>query len=153
MNFIFLGEKPEFVPLIAAWYFEEWGHQSGDSLEKTKERVSGMLNQDKLPLHILAMEGNEVLGVAQLKYREMTIYPEKKHWLGGVYVAPSARGRGVGTKLVTKALELAKAFGVSTLYLQTEQLDGGIYSALGWNPIEETDYNGVHVLVMKRAVS
>ncbi len=26
MEFKFLSDSPEFIPLIAQWYFDEWGH-------------------------------------------------------------------------------------------------------------------------------
>lgn len=97
-------------------------------------------------------EGDELLGVAQLKIREMDIYPDKEHWLGGVYVSSAARGRGVGSFLVTRALELAKHLQVKTLYLQTENLRGGLYAPLGFRPLEQTHYNGVDVLVMEHSL-
>ena len=150
MEFKFLADRPEFVPVIAKWYFDEWGSAlPGVTLQQIDDRISAMLNRDRIPVHILAMEGEELLGVAQLKIREMDIYPDKEHWLGGVYVAPSARGRGLASRLVAKALELAKTFHVKTLYLQTERFDGGLYASLGWRPIEKVHYNGIHVLVME----
>jgi predicted GNAT family N-acyltransferase len=153
MEFKFLADQPESVPLIARWYYEEWGHKIKDnSVEKIRERIDGMLNRDKIPVHILAIEGKKVLGVAQLKIREMDIYPDKEHWLGGVFVSLESRGKGLGSQLVGKALELAKTFKVKTLYLQTERHDGGLYAGLGWQPIEIVHYNGLHVLVMQRAI-
>lgn len=150
MEFKFLADRPEFIPLIAQWYFDEWGRAAKDnSVQKIHDRISGMLNRDKIPVHILAVEGDELLGVAQLKIREMDIYPDKEHWVGGVFVAPIARKRGLGSQLVLKALELAKGFKVKTLYLQTERLDGGLYAGLGFRPIEKVRYNGLHVLVME----
>jgi predicted GNAT family N-acyltransferase len=147
----FLADKPDAVPLIAQWYFDEWGHKMKDnSVEKIRQRIEGMLNRDKIPLHVLGVKRNEVLGVAQLKIREMDIYPEKEHWLGGVYVVRGARGNGLASRLILKALELAKVFKVEKLYLQTERLDGGLYARLGWQPIEKVHYNGLHVLIMEK---
>lgn len=154
MQIEFLADHPDAVQLISKWYFDEWGHViPNNSLENVVSRVSSMLNRDKIPLHLLAIENGEILGVTQLKIREMTIYPEKEHWVGGVYVKSSARGKNVATKLVSRAIELAKEFGVKTLYLQTEATeDGGLYARLGWKPIEKVHYNGVHVLVMENAL-
>lgn len=153
MELKFLADVPEAVPLISQWYFDKWGHKIKDnSVEKITERVRGMLNRDKIPLHIVAVENNKILGVSQLKIREMDIYPEKEHWLGGVYVDSAARGKGLATILVSKCLELAKQFGVTTLYLQTERFDGGLYAPLGWQAIEKVHYNGLDVLVMQKAI-
>lgn len=153
MEIQFLADRLEFIPVIANWYYTEWGQFMKDQSEqKIRDRISGMLNRDRIPLHILAVEGTELMGVAQLKIREMDIYPDKEHWLGGVYVAPAARGRGLGSVLVTKGLELAKQFKVQTLYLQTEDLSGGLYAPLGFRPIEKTHYNGLDVLVMEHSL-
>jgi GNAT superfamily N-acetyltransferase len=58
-----------------------------------------------------------IVGTASLKYREMDIYPEKEHWLGGVFVSAEYRGRGIATRLVDGALEMARTLGVKMLYL------------------------------------
>lgn len=153
MELSFLADHPEAIPTVARWYYDEWGCRMNDqSLEKITMRLQGMLHRDRVPLHVLAVEGPAILGVCQLKIREMDIYPDKEHWLGGVFVAPLARGQGLASKLVTRCLELAKQFQVRKLYLQTEQLDGGLYARLGWRPLETVHYNGLHVLVMEREI-
>jgi hypothetical protein len=50
-------------------------------LDKVTAYVRDYLNKDKILLIIMAIEGDEILGVAQLKYHEMSIYPDKEHWL------------------------------------------------------------------------
>lgn len=151
MELRFLADFPEAIPVISQWYFDEWGHKmKGNSVENIVGRIRGMLNRDKIPLHVVALENGQIMGVSQLKIREMDIYPEKEHWLGGVFVRPEARGRGLATRLIERCLRLAESFGVETLYLQTERLDGGLYARLGWLPIEKTHYNGLHVVVMER---
>jgi GNAT superfamily N-acetyltransferase len=93
------------------------------------------------------------LGVAQLKLREMSIYPEKEFWLGSLFVAPDFRGRGIGSALAEEIVVIAKNFGVEELYLQTEALDGGFYQGLGWKTIETVEYNSVRVAVMVRQLT
>ena len=98
---------------------------------------------------LLAIEDGELLAVTQLKFREMTIYPEKTHWLGGVYVSKPHRGKGIAKLIVNETIKMAKKLDVKTLYLQTENLNGGLYRQLGWQPIEQVNYNEVDVLVME----
>ena len=112
--------------------------------------MSQFLNKDKLPLSLVAYDGSQLTGGAQLKFREMSIYPEKEHWLGAVYVAPEFRGRGIAAKMIKRILELAVQHQVPCLYLQTEHLDGGLYARMGWVPEEQVHYEGVEVLVMKK---
>ena len=106
-----------------------------------------------MPLSILAVDSDEILGVAELKYHEMEIYPDKEHWIGGVFVPLQHRGKGVASIIINRVIEVASSLGVNTLHLQTEQLDGGLYKQLGWEPCEKIFYQGLEVLVMERALS
>lgn len=154
MNFEFLADRQDAIPIVARWYFEEWGHKvPGNSIEQTIERISGKLNRDKAPLHILAIEDEKILGVAQLKLHEMDIYPEQEFWLGALFVSPVSRGKGVGSAIANKIATIAEGFDVKELYLQTEALDGGLYRHLGWNLIETIVYKDVRVAVMVRQLS
>ena len=76
----------------------------------------------------------------------------KEHWLGGVFVAPAHRGRGLGSRIAGEIARRAPAYGVHTLFLQTERLDGGMYRHIGWVPIAQVNIHGLEVLVMKREV-
>lgn len=151
MNFVYLADRPDAIPTIAEWYFNQWGYlQDVSSIEKTIQLLHQYLNRDKIPLILLAVENDEIVGAVQLKFYEMNLYPEKEHWLGGVYVSDKHRRKKIAEKLVKKAVEVAKYYMVETLYLQTEKLDGGLYKRLGWTPVNSAKYNGKKVLVMKR---
>lgn len=154
MQFEFLINRPDAIPVIGRWYNEEWGRPHRDEkLEETIESLHAYLNVDRIPFILVATENDTILGAAQLKYREMAnIYPDKEHWLGGVYVLPEHRGRGLGSRLANEIASRAPAHDVDVLYLQTERLDGGLYRPLGWKPIEQVNNNGIEVLVMQRAV-
>ena len=155
MELKFLADHEDAIPTIAKWYYNEWGYREPEnSFEKTCERIGGKLTRDKVPLHIVAVEDDNVLGAAQLKLYEMDIYPDKEYWLGSVYVAPSARGRKVASQLCERIVDIARSFNIPTLYLQTERIDdGGLYARLGWKPIEQVHYDGLDVLVMQRHLS
>jgi len=151
MKFEYLADNKNQIPTIAKWYFEEWGHLGGvNTLEKSVENLQVYLNKGKIPLMVLAIENGEAIGVAQLKYREMTIYPEKEHWLGGVYVPSEHRGKGIASQVVQQIIDNAKKLNVRTLYLQTENLNGGLYRKMGWTPIEQVVYENVDVLIMEK---
>lgn len=154
MNLVYLADHPAALPTIAKWYFDEWGYLgAGSSADEVEEKIRIYLNTEKIPLIIMAMEDEEPLGVVQLKYREMDIYPEKEHWLGGVYVAAEHRDWGIAAKIIRKALAVAESLNVETLYLQTLHPDGGLYATLGWEPIEHVNYHGLDVLVMERKIA
>ncbi len=153
MKLEFLSDNKQAIPLLANWYFDEWGHVAkGNTLDNVIGKLHEYLNTNQIPLIILAIEGSEILGAAQLKYREMDIYPEKEHWLGGVYVSEKHRGNKIAEKLILELLSIAKKLDVYKLYLQTEDLSGGLYRHLGWKPLEQVNYRNFDVLVMENQI-
>jgi len=154
MELDFLANNKNAVSTIAKWYFEEWSYlMKENSIDEVEQNLQAYLNTDQIPLMILAKRGAEVLGVAQLKFREMDIYPEKEHWLGGVYVSKEYRGNRIAEKIILEVISIAQKLGVHTLYLQTEDLSGGLYRRLGWKPIEQVNYRGNDVLVMEKTIA
>jgi GNAT superfamily N-acetyltransferase len=153
MEFAFLADRPEALATVARWYFDEWGHKvEGETLVGIELSLKGTLNRSRVPLIVLAIENEEVVGAAQLKFREMDIYPDREHWLGGVFVSPGSRGKHIGSRLCERVVEIAGTLNVQRLNLQTEQLDGGLYAKLGWKPCEQVAYKGRQVLVMQREI-
>ena len=154
MQFEFLTNHQVAIPIIGRWYNEEWGRRLHDETEEESiKRLNEYLNTDKIPFILVATERTEIIGAAQLKYREMEdLFPEKEHWLGGVFVSPKHRGHGIGSQLAQEIVATAPSYGVSTLHLQTEQLDGGLYTRLGWLPVQQVENDGMNVLVMERHI-
>ena len=144
-----LAEAKSAIKQISRWYFEEWGFlREGTTLEKTEEDLHLYLNKNTIPLIVVATDKSEVLGSAKLRFHEMDIYPNYEHWLGAVYVPNTYRGNNIASEIISKVCELAVKFGVKRIYLQTQRLDGGLYSNLGWVPVEQVSYRGLEVLVM-----
>ena len=118
------------------------------SIERVESKLSGYTHRDRAPLLVLSKDSNELIGAAELKIREMDIYPEFEYWLGGVYIKDSFRGKGIASKLVKEVITHARRIGVTTLYLQTEVLSGGLYLNHGFKVIEQVSYKGHEVVVM-----
>lgn len=150
MEFVYLADHPEALPTVAKWYYHQWGKQHDiTSLHMSMEMLKDYLNRDNIPLLILAKDEDEILGAVQLKYYEMDIYPQKEHWVGGVFVDEKHRGKKIARQLVSRAVEVARAYNIDTLFLQTEKLNGGLYTKLGWKVIEKTTYRNKQVSVMR----
>ncbi|MFQ5549564.1 MAG: GNAT family N-acetyltransferase [Woeseia sp.] len=152
IQFAFLADRVQAIPVISRWYYDEWGHLvQDDSIERTRDRIEEYMNRDEIPFILLATKDNEIVGLAQLKFHEMAeMFPDKEHWLGGLYVAANHRGQGYGSLIVEQIAKMAPTYGVQTLYLQTEALDGGLYARLGWTPYARVNNRGLNVLVMER---
>lgn len=144
-----LADEPEAVGTVSNWYFNEWASRVANmTVDKVKARLSQATCRNNAPMLILAKDRNEIIGAAELKNREMDIYPDYEHWIGGVYVVSPFRGQGIASKMVKHLLGIAKNANIKKLYLQTEKVNGGLYAKLGFKPIEEVDYGGRRVLVM-----
>ncbi|WP_324017072.1 GNAT family N-acetyltransferase [Aeromonas hydrophila] len=149
MELLLLADAPSAAGVVASWYFDEWCRDTGRcTQEQVLAKVTAATQVDRAPLMVLARLAGEWVGAAELKIREMAMFPEYEHWLGGVYVVEKARGQGVASLLVTEILSRARRAGISKLYLQTENLTGGVYCRHGFKALEEVHYKGLHVLVM-----
>ncbi|MEJ6475186.1 GNAT family N-acetyltransferase [Pseudoalteromonas piscicida] len=153
MEFTLLAHHKALIPTIAKWYFDEWGSIVAAACEESfEQKLQDYLNESAIPCVIVALDGDTVAGAVQLKFHEMSIYTDKAHWIGGVYVDKPYRGNKLASRLVKEAERLASTFGVTTLYLQTEHPEGGLYRKLGWQPLEKVTYRNVNVVVMSKVL-
>ena len=151
MHFELLADRPEAIPIVARWYFDEWCREAGHAYEEICQRIGAPRERDQLPIVVLAVEGAFVVGVAELKPHEMqSLYPGRSPWLGGVFVRPESRGQGIASALAARIVEIAAQGGHERIFLQTTALDGGLYARLGWQPLEQVHYRGLDVLVMAK---
>jgi GNAT superfamily N-acetyltransferase len=150
IHFAPLFDRPDAIPVVARWWCDEWG------LPRRHETLDAYMNElagtepGRLPVHLLALREDGVVGVATLKDRSdlQVMFPGFQYWLSGVYVPLPLRGKGIATALSLQIVDIARTRGVSRLYLQTEALDGGLYAKLGWKPLERVRLGGPEQLVM-----
>ena len=123
------------IELVARWYFDEWGVADPDAtIERIADELLDGLGVDALPSCWVAVTEGRVVGTAMLKHREVPAFHDFEHWLGGVYVDPECRGRGVARQLIQRCIDEAAALGLNRLYLQTEEHNVGLYTRFGWSP-------------------
>jgi predicted N-acetyltransferase YhbS len=146
----YLADQPELVHLLSTWFHDEWGKNNPAlTLEDIERHVRERSNRDKIPLCLVAFANSEPIATATLKIREMEIYPQFEHWLGNVYVVPEYRNQGVGSQITKSTVERAKLLGVKNLYLYTQDQES-FYQRLGWTTIEQVEYHGHMVVVMRQ---
>jgi GNAT superfamily N-acetyltransferase len=148
----FLADHPEAVISVAGWLIDEWWpEKTKQAAEELVSALQQRASRDRVPIDLVALIGDQVVGVATIKPHELREqFPDFANWLGGVLVDPKQRGQGVAAALAEHAAVVARSLGISVLHLQTDRLDGGLYRELGWEPWKQVEHEGSQRLVMRR---
>jgi putative N-acetyltransferase (TIGR04045 family) len=99
---------------------------------------SDMDDHDNEAIHIVAIQGEEILGTVR-------IYPDGEGiWFGGrLAVLQAYRGRVVGERLVRKAVELVKEKGAKRFYAYVQDKNVRFFKRLGWRSMREVQKYGL----------
>jgi GNAT superfamily N-acetyltransferase len=152
MDIAYLADHKEVIPTLAQWFYEEWAYLYPDRTLADVERLIGeRTNRDKIPLALVAFEGQELLGTVCLKIHDMDTRLDLTPWLASLYVSESRRRQGIGAELVSAIERKAQNLGVETLYLYTPESEI-FYSQLGWQVKERTEYHGYPVTLMQKEI-
>jgi GNAT superfamily N-acetyltransferase len=148
----YLGHHPGFAERLARWSWDEWQpiyEQRGQTWEHALRNYQERLNINTMPLALVAFnESGELVGTVSLKYYDLDIRPEITIWLGGLFVIPEWRRHGVGSQLMTRAVEEARRLELPSLHLWTSSAKS-LYQKLGWNVVERMDYCGKQIMMME----
>lgn len=136
-----IADRLDLLDTLVGWHRDQWGPEWA-------EYVSRSTLRDQIPTVYVATEGDALLGSAMLVDEDMTTRKDLSPWLGGVYVTPSQRGRGIGTALTRHAMEQAAKMGIPLLWLYTPA-SRYLYERLGWQYVSEEDYLGENVTIMR----
>jgi GNAT superfamily N-acetyltransferase len=133
----------DLVPKVARWHWESGGWRDPQgSLRGWTEGLLTRTNRDRVPATFFAFVDGALVGSATLVAHDLPHRRDLAHlspWLAGVVVAREARGRGIGTRLVTHAAARARAFGHARLYLYSEGAER-FYERLGWRKLRDDEY-------------
>jgi GNAT superfamily N-acetyltransferase len=141
----YLEARPEAVPTIAEWVWQEWGFASIDACAE----VLAHSRRGTLPSRFVAFRDEEPLGIVNLIECNLPPRCHLTPWLAGLFVHPDHRGTGIGSALVLFCEREAIGFGARTLYLYTERAEG-FYIRLGWTTFESLRWDGEPVALMSR---
>lgn len=147
----YLANRQELTDELPWLSWKEWQEiyqQRKQTLEDSVKNYRERLNTDRLPLTLVALDAGELVGMVSLKFHDMDTRPDLDPWLGGLFVIPEWRHRGVGTLLMHRATEEARRLSVSRLYLWTHTAEA-LYRKLGWQVVERTNYFDKEAVVMQ----
>ena len=128
-------DAPILVPLIQALAAEEGvTPPDPDDLEE----LLGALLTTGFSDFVVAERGqneDEVVGCIQINYRLSTWAAAPYAYLEDFYLAPEARGQGIGTKLLDYACQRAEAKGCTSIQLDVREANKGaarLYARYGF---------------------
>jgi predicted N-acetyltransferase YhbS len=148
-----LADCPAAIPQIARWLYDEWGRLlPGASVERGISLLQERIHRDRVPLTLVATEGESVVGTVSLIDCDMDTRADLLPWLASLYVQPDHRRRGIGASLVGAVVIEARRLGIDTLFLFTDSSQA-LYAKLGWLKMESCIYKQRDVVIMKKHVA
>ena len=146
----YLANYSQWISTLAGWFYDEWEEfYNGKSMEDVAETIRERLNYNQIPITLVALHENIVIGTVCLKAHDMDTRKDLSPWLAGLYVTEPYRKNGIGTLLVNSIVQEAIRLSISKLYLYTPKTEI-FYSGLGWSLLEKTIYKGISVTIMER---
>ena len=148
MRIELLADRPEYISNLALPIFEHWRFAlPEDTLNTRVGKLRAHLSRSELPIAWVAHSEGQVLGTAALRTHDLEGREDLTPWLGGVFVLPAFRRRGVGSALCAEVEAHARRTGIQRLYLFT--LDHQqMYSRLGWQVLERATWRGFDSEIM-----
>jgi N-acetylglutamate synthase-like GNAT family acetyltransferase len=147
----YLADFPEATPILAAWHHAEWRDVIPDwPREQVEADLRAHTGRRQIPTTFVAVEGDRFIGSASLLAEDLEGWKQLGPWLASVYVVPQCRRRGIGSRLVTRVVEEARALGIPTLHLWTPDRQD-YYLRLGWQFVTRTHCGNAEVTIMRKS--
>lgn len=151
----FLADNKEYIPELAQEVFSQWEimyTKQGKGPKKLEAQMLDRAVTDSIPLTMIALDGNTLVGSVTIKAQDFASRPELSPWIAAVFVLPKYRNRGIGSKLVLHAEAVAKEkFNIDKIYLYTGSASE-LYKKLGYETIEEVDRGDKILTVMEKGL-
>jgi hypothetical protein len=88
MNIAYLTDHKEVIPILAQWFYKEWAYLHPErTLADVERLIRERANIDRIPVALVAFEGQELLGTVCLKVHDMDTRLDLTPWLAGLYVS------------------------------------------------------------------
>jgi predicted N-acetyltransferase YhbS len=132
----YLAQHPEFIPTLAQETLDHYRHiLREETLETRCAKIRSHLRTDSLSLALVASAAGELLGMGALREHDLPGHEQFTPWVGGMFVRPQHRRRGVGVAICHALEEKAWLISFSILYLFTLDQQQ-LYARLGWQHLQ-----------------
>jgi RimJ/RimL family protein N-acetyltransferase/ubiquinone/menaquinone biosynthesis C-methylase UbiE len=136
---ISVREHPEYLDRAVDYFSSKWGI---DRKVYEASISDSLTTQNPLPRWYLMFKGNDIIGSFGLIDNDFMIRKDLLPWLCALYVEKTERGKSLGSRLLARGRQEAKALGYDKLYLCTDLV--GYYEKYGWRffGMEESEWGG-----------
>jgi GNAT superfamily N-acetyltransferase len=110
-------DAPAILPLLSVQLEE---HGMGMPHDVLEEALRGILTRPERGMVLLARESGRAVGIAVLPYTWTVEHGGLCAWLDELYVVPEMRSKGIGTRLLETALDLACKEGCFAIDLEVD---------------------------------
>lgn len=132
-----IADNASVITTLSEWYQSEWEPYYGtDGPGDARRDLESRCNHDRLPIGLVAMEDNQVLGTAAL---DLDVTTNLTPSIVGLLVGSDHRHQGVATALLGAIEKLACQLGHRRLYVSTTVL-GDLLNRLGWKEMGEVEF-------------
>ncbi len=147
MSIAYLADYCDFVPIVGQWHHQQWAYlKPGQPADEWIVELSGFCGRRQIPSAFVAVSNGEPVGSALLIRHDMDTRKDLSPWLASVFVLPVYRERHIGSALVMRVVDEARALEIPRLYLFTEDAEP-FYQRLGWRVFDRTTYFGRNVVI------
>lgn len=144
-----IADRPDLVPVVAAWLWEAFDREGGLSPERSREIVAASTARIGVPQTFVLLADERPVATASFVADDCPERPHLTPWLASVYVGPEARGLGFARRLVEAVEAAARQAGTGTLWLFTHTAEP-LYARLGWRRVEQFERRGRQETLMRR---
>jgi predicted N-acetyltransferase YhbS len=149
MRISYLADHPEFIPALAPPLWAQWRDVLPEdaTVECRVAKLQEHMNRRTLPIAWIAHAEGELLGTAALRVHDLEGREDLSPWLGGVFVLPAHRRKGVASALCRTVEDAAWHMDAKMIYLFTPEQQA-LYSRLGWKHLEHANWRGLNGSIM-----
>lgn len=123
---------------MTSWMYEWWGKDEDFSPDAVACYLKHGMQENRLPQTYGIFLGQDIIGMYQFLYDDLTVRPDIYPWLANVYVEEKYRGIGFGKILMENIKRTAQEdIDFDEIYLYTEHF--GLYEKFGWEFVSEID--------------
>lgn len=113
------SDIPALCELLAILFFQEADFKPDH--EAQSRGLAHIMNNPEIGLIVVARQDDQIVGMVNLLYTVSTALGDRVALLEDMVVSPNARGTGVGSQLLEKAIQFARLNGCKRITLLTDR--------------------------------